>query len=153
MAAALRPFVFGNCALLLLLGLQNAVARPLILDIPASEQEAAKGKTALVTGAAGFIGSHVVQHCLDLGMTVIALDDLSGGFKSNVPSGAIFVNGDIKDAVMIEKVFVEHKIDFVYHLAAYAAEGLSHFIRSFNYRTNLVGSVELLNQAIKHKVS
>merc|ERR1712151_484917 len=64
-----------------------------------------------------------------------------------------FVQGDIKDALLLERLFIEHRFDYVYHLAAYAAEGLSHFIRSFNYRTNLVGSVELLNMAIKHHVS
>merc|ERR1719272_809344 len=85
-------------------------------------------------------------------MRVIALDDLSGGFYTNLPENVTFVKGDIKDATFLDRIFTEHQIDFVYHLAAYAAEGLSHFIRSFNYRTNLVGSVELLNLAVKHKV-
>lgn len=127
-------------------------AAPATIVFPDSEREAARGTTALVTGAAGFVGSHVARHCLDLGMKVLALDDLSGGFRSNLPIGALFVQGDIKDALFLEHLFSEHRIDFVYHLAAYAAEGLSHFIRSFNYRTNLVGSVEVLNQAVKHKV-
>mmetsp|Transcript_43527 Transcript_43527/g.93235 ORF Transcript_43527/g.93235 Transcript_43527/m.93235 type:complete len:441 (+) Transcript_43527:114-1436(+) len=122
------------------------------LKFPRSEYDAAKNKVALVTGAAGFVGSHVVQHCLDLGMRVIALDDLSGGFVHNVPEGATFLQGDVKDANFLQAIFKEHSIDFVYHLAAYAAEGLSHFVRSFNYRTNLVGSVELLNMAIKFGV-
>merc|ERR1719276_645815 len=87
-----------------------------------------------------------------MGMRVVVLDDLSGGFSSNLPEGAEFVQGDIKDAALLEKIFSQYKFNFVYHLAAYAAEGLSHFIRSFNYRTNLVGSVELLNHAVKHKV-
>jgi UDP-glucose 4-epimerase len=85
-------------------------------------------------------------------MKVVALDDLSGGFKANVPEGVVFVHGDIKNATLMGDLFAEHRFDFVYHLAAYAAEGLSHFIRSFNYRTNLVGSVELLNMAVKHHV-
>lgn len=71
---------------------------------------------------------------------------------SNVPTGATFIKGDVKDAMLLERVFTEHRIHYVYHLGAYAAEGLSHFIRSFNYRTNLVGSVEILNQALKHNV-
>jgi len=122
------------------------------IQLSADEQLVATHKGALVTGAAGFIGSHVVRHCMDLGMNVVALDDLSGGFMSNVPSGATFIKGDVKDAMLLERIFTEHKIHYVYHLGAYAAEGLSHFIRSFNYRTNLVGSVEILNQALKHQV-
>ncbi|CAJ1430004.1 unnamed protein product, partial [Effrenium voratum] len=85
-------------------------------------------------------------------MHVLALDDLSGGFMSNVPAGVTFIQGDIRDAIFLDQIFQQHRVDFVYHLAAYAAEGLSHFIRSYNYRTNLVGSVEILNQAIKHRV-
>lgn len=123
-----------------------------VLQFSKEELDAARGKTALVTGAAGFVGSHVAEHCRQLGMKVVALDDLSGGFRANIPVGMTFIEGDIKDAEHLDRIFTEHRIDFVYHLAAYAAEGLSHFIRSFNYRTNLVGSVELLNMAVKHHV-
>merc|ERR1719336_1053972 len=101
-------------------------ALPWLLFLPLhllAKEEAARGKTALVTGAAGFVGSHVARHCLSLGMEVVALDDLSGGFKSNVPAEATFIQGDIKDAVLLDMVFQEHRIDYVYHLAAYAAEG------------------------------
>jgi len=86
---------------------------------------------------------------------VIAIDDLSGGFLANVPRlpNLVWEQGDIKDAEFLHRVFEAHKpIDYVYHLAAYAAEGLSHFIRSYNYRTNLVGSVEILNMAVKFHV-
>ena len=56
------------------------------------------GKRALVTGAAGFIGSHVADACLELGMEVVATDDLSGGFVENVPADARWVEGDLRDA-------------------------------------------------------
>ena len=104
---------------------------------------------ALVTGAAGFIGSHVADHCLELGMAVVATDDLSGGFRENVPESAAWVEGDLRDAEFVESLWRDHgPFDFVYHLGAYAAEGLSHFIRAFNYRTNLEATMNLVNQAI-----
>lgn len=106
----------------------------------------------LVTGVAGFIGSHVASHCLKLGFRVVGLDNLSGGFSSNVPDDVTFYKGDITDAELLGRLFSDYRFRFVYHLAAYAAEGMSHFVRSLNYRTNLVGSAELLNQAVKHNV-
>ncbi|RYE50109.1 MAG: NAD-dependent epimerase/dehydratase family protein, partial [Sphingobacteriales bacterium] len=83
---------------------------------------------------------------------VVVLDDLSGGFEDHIPEGARFVHGSITDHKLVTELFNEYKFDYVYHLAAYAAEGLSHFIRRFNYNNNLVGSVNLINEAIKHKV-
>ena len=106
----------------------------------------------LVTGGAGFIGSHVVRHCLDMGFDVVALDDLSGGFEDHIPEGATFVKGSITDDKLVTELFDKYKFEYVYHLAAYAAEGLSHFIRRFNYNNNLVGSINLINESVKHKV-
>ncbi|HCR28972.1 MAG TPA: UDP-glucose 4-epimerase [Opitutae bacterium] len=109
-------------------------------------------ETALVTGAAGFIGSHVAEHCLKLGIDVVATDNLSGGSLDNVPAGCEFVEGDLKSNSFVESLWNRQKFDYVYHLGAYAAEGLSHFIRAYNYRTNLLASVNLLNQAVNHEV-
>ena len=106
---------------------------------------------ALVTGAAGFIGSHVADHCLALGMDVVATDDLSGGFVENVPSGATWVQGDIRDPDFVAGLWDDGPFDHVYHLAAYAAEGLSHFVRRFNYETNLIASINLINQTVLHE--
>lgn len=104
---------------------------------------------ALVTGAAGFIGSHVADACLELGMEVVATDDLSGGFRENVPAAAEWVEGDLREAAFASSLWRDHgPFDFVYHLGAYAAEGLSHFVRAFNYRTNLEATVHLVNQAV-----
>lgn len=103
---------------------------------------------SLVTGAAGFIGSHVVDHLIGMGHGVIALDDLSGGFRDNVNPKATFVEGSVVDRESVDRLFRENSIDYVYHLAAYAAEGLSHFIKRFNYTNNLIGSVNLINACV-----
>ena len=87
---------------------------------------------SLVTGGAGFIGAHVVRSLLEEGKEVLVLDDLSGGFEENIPEKALFVKGSITDHELLEKLFNDYEIEYVYHLAAYAAEGLSHFIKRFN---------------------
>ena len=79
---------------------------------------------SLITGGAGFIGSHVAKQCLALGHKVVVLDDLSGGFEDHLPEGVSFVEGSITDENLVSKLFEEHSFDYVYHLAAYAAEGL-----------------------------
>lgn len=107
---------------------------------------------ALVTGGAGFIGSHVAQELNNKGLEVIILDDLSGGFKRNIPASATFIKGSITDSGLIHELFTQHKIDYVFHLAAYAAEGLSHFIRKFNYSNNVIGSVNLINASVKNNI-
>jgi UDP-glucose 4-epimerase len=106
----------------------------------------------LVTGGAGFIGSHVADELLLRGHNVVVLDDLSGGFTSNLPNRSRFVHGSVTDHALVDQVFDEGRFDYVYHLAAYAAEGLSHFIKRFNYTNNVIGSVNLLNAAIRTDV-
>lgn len=108
--------------------------------------------TSLVTGGAGFIGAHVTKELIKNGHQVVVLDDLSGGFEENVDTKAIFIKGSILDHQLLEKLFSQYKFDYVYHLAAYAAEGLSHFIKRFNYNNNLIGSVNLINESVKHKI-
>lgn len=111
-----------------------------------------KKESVLVTGGAGFMGSHLADELLKEGYQVVVLDDLSGGFEENVPKKAIFVKGSITDHKLLEKIFAKYKFTYVFHLAAYAAEGLSHFIRRFNYTNNLIGSVNIVNECVKHKV-
>jgi len=108
--------------------------------------------TSLVTGGAGFIGSHVVNHLIKLKHQVIVLDDLSGGFQSNVNPKAIFIHGSITNCQLIDELFDKYSFTYVYHLAAYAAEGLSHFIRKFNYENNLIGSINLVNASVNYDV-
>ena len=106
----------------------------------------------LVTGAAGFIGSHIAERLIQRGHEVVGLDDLSGGFTDNVPKGTVFVQGTVLDTALLSRLFAEHRITHVFHLAAYAAEGLSHFIRTFNYTNNVVGSMNVLNESVKAEV-
>jgi UDP-glucose 4-epimerase len=107
---------------------------------------------SLVTGGAGFIGSHVAEELLKRGHSVDAVDDLSGGFPENVPAGARFREGSVTDADFVQELFSKSRYDYVFHLAAYAAEGLSHFIRRFNYTNNVIGSMNLLDAAVNSDV-
>jgi UDP-glucose 4-epimerase len=109
----------------------------------------------LVTGGAGFMGAHLVRALAVMpefaGARLTVLDDLSGGFRENVlrDPRVDFVAGSITDAGLVDRLFEKRKFEIVYHLAAYAAEGLSHFIRRFNYTNNLIGSVNLINAAVR----
>ena len=106
----------------------------------------------LVTGGAGFIGSHVAIDLAKQGYNVIALDDLSGGFRENLPDTVHLEEGSIQDRGLVDRLFEAYNFRYVFHLAAYAAEGLSHFIKHFNYQNNLIGSVNLINASVNHHV-
>lgn len=98
------------------------------------------------------MGAHLVRKLLERGDDVVALDDLSGGYRDNVDPRARFVEASVIDAKVIDELFAAERFDRVYHLAAYAAEGLSHFIKRFNYTNNVIGSVTLVNAAVNHDV-
>lgn len=107
-----------------------------------------KKHISLVTGCSGFIGSHVANELLKQGHEVVGIDDLSGGFLINNPKGMKFIQGSVSDVHLVNSIFSDYKFDYIYHLAAYAAEGLSHFIRNFNYQNNLLASINLINAAV-----
>lgn len=108
--------------------------------------------TCLVTGGLGFLGSHVCGHLLNAGFEVVVLDDLSGGFIENLQGGANLYVGSINNVELVENIFRHHSPRFVFHLAAYAAENLSPFIRTFNCRNNIEGSEVIINACINHEV-
>lgn len=107
-------------------------------------------ETALVTGGAGFLGSHVAERLLGMGLKVVVLDDFSGGYRRSVPAGAELCEGSIVDHALVEELFRRQRIDYVFHLAAHAAEVLSHFIRRHCYSVNVIGSANLVNAAVRH---
>ena len=107
----------------------------------------------LITGVAGLLGSRLADWLIknQKDVEIIGIDDLSGGYVENVnPKVSLWqmnlVNGNIAEC------FERHKFDYVYHFAAYAAEGLSPFIRSYNYQNNLVSTSRIVNECIKHEV-
>ena len=106
----------------------------------------------LVTGGAGFLGSHIAESLVKSGHAVTVLDNLSGGCETNLVAGIDFCNGSINDAALVNQLFEQKAFTYVFHLAAYAAEALSHFVKRFNYDNNVIGSVNLINAAVNHAV-
>ncbi|MGY8945936.1 MAG: NAD-dependent epimerase/dehydratase family protein, partial [Flavobacteriales bacterium] len=107
----------------------------------------------LITGVAGLLGSRLADWILENKpqSKVIGIDNLSGGYVENVDSRIEFYKLDlVQDS--ISDLFKKYDIDYVYHFAAYAAEGLSPFIRGFNYDNNLKSTTRIVNECIKHDV-
>ena len=121
----------------------------------------------LITGVAGLLGSNfahwIIKNRSDV--NIIGIDDLSGGYEDNLPYSNIglqtevinkrfvFHEYDITDQhVDLDFIFKSYKFDYVYHFAAYAAEGLSPFIRQYNYMNNLLATTRLINMSIKYGV-
>ncbi|MBC9724000.1 NAD(P)-dependent oxidoreductase [Streptomyces sp. TRM68367] len=108
--------------------------------------------THLVTGGAGFIGSHLAAALIERGDDVVVLDNLDGGKTENVPVGATLVVGSVADQAAVAELFASYSFDSVYHLAAFAAEGISHAVKHHNYSINLLGSINLINASLAAKV-
>lgn len=107
----------------------------------------------LITGIAGLLGSRLADWIIKnkLGYEVVGIDDLSGGYKDNIPPGVKFYHVDLKDQDL-KLIFEQEKPDYVFHFAAYAAEGLSPFIRTYNYQNNLVATANIVNECIRHDI-
>src|SRR6266852_9059107 len=99
----------------------------------------------LVTGGAGFIGSHLVEALLDEAHAVRVLDDLSSGHRKNLPRQAEFTEADVTDPEAVDRAF--DGIDGCFHLAAIASVGrsLSEWLRT--HKINLTGTINVCDQA------
>ena len=107
--------------------------------------------TILVTGGAGYIGSHMVKMLLERGHQVIVLDNLSSGHREAVPGGR-FVHGDIGDHDVLDRIFGEHTVDGVMHFASHIQVGESVSHPQMYYRNNLVNTLALLDAMVAHGV-
>lgn len=109
----------------------------------------------LITGVAGLLGSRLADWILENkpGTEVWGIDDLSGGYEENINPKVKFIRLDlVSNTDEIAQYFKDESFDYVFHFAAYAAEGLSPFIRTFNYDNNLRSTAFIVNQCIKNNV-
>jgi UDP-glucose 4-epimerase len=107
----------------------------------------------LITGVAGLLGSRLADYITENlpDVEVVGIDDLSGGYAENINKNITFLQRNLVTNGL-EETFEHYKFDYVFHFAAYAAEGLSPFIRQYNYENNLVATARIVNQCIKHDV-
>jgi len=106
----------------------------------------------LITGVAGLLGANFSRHLLLKGYKVVGIDDLSGGYEESVPRDVTFYKQDLVNRKAIDGIFNKEKPDYVFHFAAYAAEGLSPFIRNYNYTNNVLASANVINACINNDV-
>lgn len=113
-------------------------------------------KRILITGVAGLLGNNLSRHLLDKGYDVFGIDDLSGGYIEHVDERLInskrFYEINLNDKDLLNDIFKRNDIDVVFHFAAYAAEGLSPFIRNYNYTNNVLCSINVINCCINNNV-
>ena len=107
----------------------------------------------LITGVAGLLGSKLADWIIkNTNHEVIGIDDLSGGYISNVHKDVNFYKFDLVGGDQLNRVFEKESPDIVYHMAAYAAEGLSPFMRTFNYKNNLISTAKIINCCINYDI-
>lgn len=110
-------------------------------------------RTVLVTGGAGYIGSHAVLHLLEAGHEVVVLDNLCAGHREAVTEGAVFYQASIDDREAVSRILSRHKVDSVLHFAAHVVvpESVSNPYKY--YRNNVTGSLSLIQSCIENHVN
>lgn len=110
-------------------------------------------KCVLITGVGGLIGSRMADWILENepGYKVIGVDSLFGGYIENIDERVEFYQRDLSED-KIDDIFENNNVEYVFHFAAYAAEGLSPFIRMFNWKNNSVSTANVINCCVEHNV-
>ena len=108
-------------------------------------------RTCLVTGGAGFIGSHMTDRLVESGYRVVVIDNESTGFRENVNPEAVYIRGDVTNLADLQQAF-SHGIDVVFHIAGQAST-----IRSFDdpdddLKVNVNGTINVLKMCLEHRV-
>ena len=107
----------------------------------------------LITGVAGLLGSRLSDWVINnTNYEVVGIDDLSGGFTENINPKVKFYKFNLTNLEKLKEVFKKENIEIIYHFAAYAAEGLSPFIRKFNYENNVIASSNLITCSIEFSI-
>lgn len=110
-------------------------------------------KCILITGVAGLLGSKLADWVIEnkSDYKVIGIDNLFGGYVENINKKVVFYQRDLSQDDITD-IFDSHQIDYVFHFAAYAAEGLSPFMRKFNWKNNTVSTANIINECVEHDV-
>lgn len=106
----------------------------------------------LLTGGAGYIGSHVARELLAAGIDVCVIDDLSTGVKKRIPSNVEFFQGSLLDEKFLKEVFYQVHVDGVIHLAAKKSVGESMLKPEYYFEENVHGLIKLMNQMHDHNI-
>ena len=106
-------------------------------------------KYVLITGVAGLIGSRLADWIIENkpDYCVVGVDNLFGGYEENINKNVIFYNKELSSDDL-SGLFEKYNFEYVFHFAAYAAEGLSPFMRMFNYSNNVLSTVNIINNCI-----
>lgn len=108
-------------------------------------------KRVLVTGGAGFIGSHLVERLIQCGFTPVVIDNESTGSRAHLPPGIEYVAGDVRSEADLAPIF-ERGIDVVFHLAGQASIRLSFSDPTTDLNVNTLGTINVLQQCLRHRV-
>lgn len=111
------------------------------------------GKSILITGVAGLLGSRMADWIIENHpeYEVVGIDNLFGGYIENVNDKVVFYKRELSSDSLTD-IFDKHQFEYVYHFAAYAAEGLSPFMRMFNDKNNMLSTDNIINESIKHNI-